>query len=224
MYSKIAALSVHLFTATGVLLAFWALILIINGNVQGSFVVLALAALIDSVDGTLARKVNVTANASDIDGALLDNIVDYLTWTFLPVVWAYYFLDIPFLIGAVVLISSLFGFSHKQAKTEDHFFKGFPSYWNFVVLYLYVLSADPVISSLVLLTLSVLVFAPVKFIYPSRTERLRNATLILFIPYALMLVTMLIYLNDTPLTVIVFSFYYPLYYVGVSILLSKSKS
>lgn len=223
MQSKIAALSVHLFTATGALLALWALVLIVDGNIQGSLIILALAAFIDSVDGTFARLADVTENTPNIDGALLDNIVDYLNWTFLPVIWAYYFLDIPFLVGATVLISSLFGFSHKEAKTEDNFFRGFPSYWNFVVLYLYVLSAGPIISSLILLTLSALVLTPVKFVYPSRTKQWKKITLILFIPYALMLGAMLIYLDDTPLMVTVLSLYYPLYYVGISIMLSDSK-
>lgn len=222
MRSKIAALSVHLFTASGALLAFWALVLIVDGNVQSSLIVLALAALIDSVDGTLARKIDVRTHTPHIDGALLDNLVDYLTWVFLPIAWAYYFLNIHFLIVAAVLISSLFGFSHKQAKTEDHFFRGFPSYWNFVVLYLYVLSAGPVISSLILLTFSALVLTPVKFVYPSRTKRWKKITLILFIPYALMLGAMLIYLDNTPSMVTVLSFYYPLYYIGISILLSRS--
>lgn len=223
MYHKITALSVHLFTATGALLAFWSLILIVNGEEQNSLIVLAIAALVDSVDGTLARRANIAAHTPDIDGALLDNIVDYLTWVFLPVAWAYYFLDVPFLIGSVVLISSLFGFSHKQSKTEDHFFRGFPSYWNLVVLYLYVLGSGPITSSLILLGFSVLVLMPVKFIYPSRTNRLQNVTLILFIPYALMLGAMLIYMDETPLMVTVLSFYYPVYYVGISILLTRSK-
>lgn len=222
MQSKIAALLVHLFTAAGALLALWSLILIAGGDAQSSIIVLALAAVVDSVDGTLARRANVTAHTPDIDGALLDNIVDYLTWVFLPVVWSYYFLDVPFLIGAVVLISSLFGFSHKQAKTGDHFFRGFPSYWNFVVLYLYVLGAGPFASSLVLATLSALVLMPVKFVYPSRTEQFQKTTLILFIPYALMLGTMLIYMDDTPLMVTVLSFYYPIYYAGISVFLSRS--
>ncbi|MFP8489201.1 CDP-alcohol phosphatidyltransferase family protein [Gracilimonas sp. Q87] len=222
MHSKIAALSVHLFTAIGILLAFWALILIVDGNVQSSLIVLALAVLVDSVDGTLARRANVSTNTPNIDGERLDNIVDYLTWVFLPAVWAYYFLGVPFSVGTVVLISSLFGFSHKQAKTENHFFRGFPSYWNFVVLYLYVLSADPLVSSIVLLILSALVLIPIRFVYPSRTEQWKKITLILSFPYALMLGTMLIYLKETPLTVTVLSFYYPIYYVGVSVFLSRS--
>lgn len=223
MKSKIAALSVHLLTASGSLFAFWALILIVDGDIQGSLIVLALATLIDSIDGTFARRANVTAHTPNIEGALLDNIVDYLTWVFLPIIWSYYFLNIPFLIGAIVLISSLIGFSHKEAKTEDHFFRGFPSYWNFVILYLYVLNASPVTSSITLLTLAVMVLVPVKFVYPTRTKRWKKITLALSVPYAFMVGSMLIYLKDTPLTITILSFFYPIYYVGISILLSRSK-
>jgi len=174
MTDKILALSVHLFTATGALLALWALILIVEGEAQLSLILLAIAALIDAVDGTFARRVDVSKHIPQIDGALLDNIVDYLTWVFLPVAWAYYFLDLHFLAGAAVLTCSLFGFSHKQAKTEMNFFRGFPSYWNLVVFYLYLLSATPLITTLVMLILAALVLVPINFVYPSLTEQWRR--------------------------------------------------
>ncbi len=222
MKKKATALAVHMFTALGVLLAFWALLLIIDGELQYSLYVMALAVLVDSLDGTLARRADVSTYASFIDGALLDNITDYLNWVFLPVFWAYTFLDVPFLAGSVVLIASLFGFSHKQAKTEDHFFRGFPSYWNFVILYLYILEADAVISTGVLLIFSVLVLLPVKFIYPSRTEQWRKTTLMLAVPYACIIIYMLFSLRETSIWLILASFYYPFYYVAVSVLASNS--
>jgi len=222
MKKKLAALLVHLFTAIGVFLAFWALLLIIQGEVQNSLFVMALAVIFDSLDGTMARHADVSTHAPFIDGALMDNISDYLNWVFIPVFWAYMFLDVPFLAGSVVLIVSLFGFSHKQAKTEDHFFRGFPSYWNFVILYLYVLGADMQVSVSVLLILAVLVLLPVKFVYPSRTPKLRSITLLLAVPFACILIFTLFNLRDTPLWLILLSFYYPVYYVVVSVLANKS--
>jgi phosphatidylcholine synthase len=224
MTDKFKALSVHLFTATGALLALWALMLIVEGDAQLSLILLAIAALIDSVDGTLARRVNVSKHIPQIDGALLDNIVDYLTWVFLPVVWAYYFLDLPFLAGAAVLICSLFGFSHKQAKTDANFFRGFPSYWNFVVFYLYVLSATPLITTMVMVLLAALVLAPINFVYPSLTEQWRRLTLLLSVPYSLMIIFMLIWLDETPLWFTVLSFYYPVYYIIISWLLTARQT
>jgi phosphatidylcholine synthase len=222
MYKKIAALSVHLFTAIGVLLAFWALLLIIQGELQNSLFVMALAVFVDSIDGTLARRADVSTYTHFIDGALMDNISDYLNWVFIPVFWAYLFLDVPFIAGSVVLISSLFGFSHKQAKTEDHFFRGFPSYWNVVILYLYVLGAEAWISVSVLLILAFLVLLPVKFVYPSRTLKWRKTTLLLAVPFACMIIFMLFHLRETPLWLTLISFYYPGYYVMVSVLANSS--
>jgi phosphatidylcholine synthase len=222
MKKKLAALFVHLFTATGVLLAFWALLLIIQGEVQNSLFVMALAVIVDSLDGTMARYVDVSTHTPFIDGALMDNISDYLNWVFIPVFWAYMFLDVPFLAGSVVLIVSLFGFSHIQAKTEDHLFRGFPSYWSFVILYLYLLDANVLVSVSVLLILALLVLLPVKFIYPSRTPKWRTATLLLAVPFACIIIFMLFSLGDTPLWLILLSFYFPVYYVVVSVLANSS--
>jgi len=221
MKHKITALAVHLFTAIGAILAFWAIILIMRGDAGGSLLVLALAAVVDSVDGTLARRAEVKTHAPHIDGALLDNIVDYLSWVFLPVIWALIFLDVPFWAGSIVLVASLFGFSNTQAKTGDNFFMGFPSYWNVVILYLYVLGAGSMISTLVMLALAVLVFSPIKFIYPSRTAKWQKATLLLSVPYGLLLLVMLIYLQQTPHWITLLSFYYPIYYVGISVMFTR---
>lgn len=222
MFRKLTALSVHLFTAIGALLAFWSLILMMQGHLRGSLLILALAALIDSLDGTLARRADVKTYIPYIDGALMDNIVDYLIWVFMPVIWAYMFIGVPFLVGSVVLIASLFGFSHSLAKTEDNFFRGFPSYWNFVVFYLYILNLDVWTSSIIMLTLAALVPAPIKFVYPSRNPKWRKTTLILFIPYGFMIAVMLYYLQDSPFSLIMASFYYPVYYALISIYLAKS--
>lgn len=224
MYKKLIALSVHLFTAIGVLLAFWALLLIVQGELQYSLFVLAFAVIVDSLDGTLAREADVSTHTPAIDGALMDNITDYLNWVFLPVFWAYTFLDLHFMVGSAVLITSLFGFSHKQAKTDDDFFRGFPSYWNFVIFYLYLLSAAPWVTDTIMLIFAVLVLVPVKLIYPSRTPEWRRTTILLSIPYAIMIFTMLYYLKETPFWLLLASFYYPVYYVVISFIANKQKN
>lgn len=224
MKNKLAALFVHLFTALGVFLAFWAILLIIEGELQSSLFVMTLAVVVDSLDGTLARRADVSTHAPQIDGALMDNISDYLNWVFIPVFWAYMFLDVPFLAGSVVLIASLFGFSHNEAKTEDHYFRGFPSYWNFVVFYLYLLETDVWLSVSILITLSVLVLVPVKFIYPSRTPQWRKTTLVLAVPLACIIIYMLFTLRETPYWLVLLSFYYPVYYVLISMIANDFRS
>jgi len=224
MQKKLIALSVHLFTAIGVLLAFWSLLLIVEGELQKSLFLLAFAVIIDSLDGTLAREANVSTHTPSIDGALMDNITDYINWVFIPVFWAYTFMNLHFLVGAAILITSLFRFSHKQAKTDDDFFRGFPSYWKFVIFYLYLLGIDGGIANSILLILAILVLVPVKLIYPSRTPEWRKTTILLSIPYAIVIFIMLFYLRETPFWLIMASFYYPVYYVVISFIANKQNS
>lgn len=216
MAKKGLAIAVHILTASGVILGFWSVILILQNDAPNALRVLALAAFIDAIDGTLARRVDVQKHTPYIDGALIDNMVDYLTWVFIPIFWAWSFLDIHFVVGAGVMLSSMFGFAHASAKTPDQFFRGFPSYWNIVILYLYLLDPGVVISSVVLLVLAVLVLSPVKFVYPSRTKVFQKTTLLLSLPYIVMLVVMLWYLDNTPLWLVLVSLYYPAYYVIIS--------
>jgi phosphatidylcholine synthase len=223
MKHKLYALSVHLLTASGVVFGFWSLLMILEGEAAYSLWLLALAAAIDSIDGTLARKANVTLHTPHIDGALLDNLVDYITWVFLPVIWGYVFLNIPFIVCSIVVLASLFGFSHTQSKTEDNFFRGFPSYWNLLILYLYVFDTEAWLSSLILVLFALLVLAPVKLIYPSRTTVLKKTTLVLSIPFSIMIIAMLALLGETPIWISSGSLYYPLYYTVLSFYLQKEK-
>lgn len=222
MMNKMLSTLVHLLTASGVVLAFWALFLIMQGDAANALRVLALAALVDAVDGSLARRVDVRRYTPHIDGDLLDNLVDYLTWVFLPLVWAWAFLDVPFLVCAAAMLSSMFGFAHTQAKTGDQFFRGFPSYWNLVVLYLFLLDAGAATSSVVLLVLAAMVLTPVRLVYPSRTPTLQKTTLLLSVPYIAMLGVMLFFFETTPMWIVYLSFYYPLYYTGISLYLVKN--
>lgn len=221
--NSMLAYLVHLFTALGAVLGFLAVIFILQGDAANALRVLALAVLVDAVDGTLARRVNVGRYAADIDGGLMDNLVDYLTWAFIPMLWAWTFLEIPFAVCAVVLLSSAFGFTHVRAKTPDHMFRGFPSYWNIVILYLYIIDTGTLISSLILLVLALLVVAPLTFVYPSRTPVLQRTTLLLSLPYIILIVVMLFYFDTTPLWLVLVSLYYPLYYVALSCYLSFNR-
>jgi len=224
MKQKLLAYAVHFLTASGVVLAFWSVILIVQGDAANAFRILALAAAVDAIDGSLARWADVRRHTPDIDGALIDNLVDYLTWVFLPLLWAWVFMDIPFLICAAAMFSSMFGFAHTHAKTGDHFFRGFPSYWNLVVLYLFLLDAGIAASSIVIMILAALVPAPIKLIYPSRTPVMQKTTLILSVPYIVMLGIMLYHFSETPSWLIFLSLYYPVFYTVISFYLVKNQA
>lgn len=217
---KTAAYGVHLFTALGAGLGLWALILTYNGFYQETVWVLAVAAIIDSVDGALARLTQTKEHAAAIDGALMDNIVDFLTWTVAPLLWIYAAMNIPVWALVICAVASIFGFSNTHAKTEDHFFLGFPSYWNIVVFYIFLLDLPIVFATAIMLTFAAVTFFPVKFIYPSRTQFLRPLTLIFGILFVLQLIALMYYFDESSPLLIYTSFIFPFYYFGLSFYLN----
>ena len=150
---------VHALTASGALIAYIALTNVIKGNLKVAFLWLAVATVIDSIDGVLARLARVKERAPMLNGARLDDIVDYLTFVFVPAVAIQHAGLLPdglttSLVVAAMLISSAFGFSRDDAKTADHFFTGFPSYWNIVAVYMVALRLPPAVNAAILLLLA----------------------------------------------------------------------
>ncbi|WP_022836792.1 CDP-alcohol phosphatidyltransferase family protein [Salisaeta longa] len=178
-WPTVRAYAVHLFTASGVLCALAALWYVMRTPPAPAwaFAMLGLAVLIDAADGPLARRWAVTIHAARIDGGLIDNIVDYLTFTFLPLVlvWRMGWLAGPDVVWVgLAMTASLFGFANHSAKqAADGFFLGFPSYWNILAYYAGLLHAAygatgrAVMLGVVLLA-TALTVAPVRFIYPNQ--------------------------------------------------------
>ncbi len=175
MRPRLAAAVVHVYTASGVLLAFAAVMEVCSASPDPRLVFLWLAAavLVDATDGPLARRAEVKRWLPSIDGRTIDDIVDYLTFTFVPLllVWRMGWLPEPGLAWiAPALIASLFGFANTAAKDEaGGFFLGFPSYWNVVAFYagfahrLY----GPWMNAVLLLLLAMLTVLPARFLYPN---------------------------------------------------------
>jgi len=179
-----AAWAVHLFTASGAVAGLFALDCIAERDFRGAFILMAAAVVIDSADGTLARWLRVRERIPIFDGATLDNIIDYLNYVAVPIflmIRANMFprTFIGYGAAAFAMLASAYGFSRLDAKTEDHYFLGFPSYWNLVALYLFCLGFTPAINLVITAILAAMVFVPIKYIYPSRTEPLRRVTLAL---------------------------------------------
>lgn len=213
----------HLFTALGAALGMWAVILTLNGYFQETLWVLAGAVLIDSVDGTLARRLNVKRYAPLIDGDLLENIVDFVTWTVAPLFWVYALMGVPEWVILACAAASALQFSNVTAKSDDHFFTGFPSYWNIVVIYLYLLELSPEWASACLLVFAVATLLPVRFVYPTRTPHFRRITLVLGSLYFLQLLALIILFDDAPALLVYSSFLFPFYYFGLSFYLNLGK-
>lgn len=168
------ALAVHGYTASGMVVAFWIATRIFAQDFRAAFLGMIVAVVIDATDGTLARAVDVRRHTPWLDGRKLDDVVDYVNYTLLPMllVWRAEWLPAPAELWiAAPLVSSLFAFVHVGAKEESRgFFRGFPSYWNVVVFYLAIARPAPHSwwVTAVVLGLSVLTISPVRFVYPNR--------------------------------------------------------
>ncbi len=168
---KIRSWSVHLFTASGAVLGFFALISIATGSLGNATLLMLATLFIDGVDGTLARAARVSEHVPQINGRRLDDIVDYLNFVIVPAVflWGAGSVIHPVWLAAPILASA-YGFSREDAKTEDDFFLGFPSYWNILAIYLWLFSVGPVGGTIWVVVLSVAVFIPMKYLYPSKVQ------------------------------------------------------
>src|SRR5262245_52755090 len=162
------AWAVHLLTASGAAVGLVALLETARGNPHAALLWMLVALVIDSVDGTLARRAQVERLVPRIDGRRLDDIVDYLNYVIVPVFFLAWRGQIdPLALAAAPVLASAYGFSQSEAKTEDGYFLGFPSYWNVVALYAFLLDVSPAATSAWLLALSIGVFVPIKYLYPS---------------------------------------------------------
>lgn len=177
------AWAVHLFTMTGVAWACLAVVALFDGEIARMWLWLGIALVVDGIDGTLARKADVKTYAPGFDGTVLDVMVDYLTWTFIPALFMY--LHVPFgppwmAVAMFVLVcaSSVFCYCNVSLKTPDYYFMGFPAAWNVVAVVAWVLGTGQVFNVTVTIVLSVLTVAPLAFVHPFRVARLMPVNVI----------------------------------------------
>ena len=223
LLKKTLAWSVHLFTATGAIWGFLTLLAVFEENWRAAITWIILAMFVDGFDGMLARWFHVKEYAKGVDGGLMDNIIDYLNYV---VVAALILIKAPNLmpsglelVGAVsILLTSAYQFSQVDAKTDEQsfFFKGFPSLWNFLVLYMMLLGLNPWLNFALLVLCNILVFVPVKYIYPSRNMRLRRLTLVLTYLYGAIGVWGLLQYPSVPQWIVWISLVYVVYYALLS--------
>jgi len=175
-----SAWMVHLFTASGAFIGLWSLVKINEHQFTTALWLMGITIVIDAVDGAFARLVRVKSVLPNMDGALLDNVVDYLNYVITPCFFLLVKSDMlpsswALLITLAITITSAYQFSQTDAKTPDHFFKGFPCYWNIVVFYMYIFNTSSQLNMVLLLTLCVLIFVPIKYVYPSRLDYLTES-------------------------------------------------
>ena len=191
------------------------------GNYRKAFLWLAAQVVVDATDGAFARSAKVSERLPWFNGAKLDDIIDYLCYVFIPALIVWRALLVPdalvIPVAAAMLLSSAYGFNREDAKTPDHFFTGFPSYWNIVVAYMLLGGWGETMNAVILLVLAALVFVPIRYVYPSRMPVLRMSTNVLASLWGLALVVMLWWYPDVSPALFWGSLAFPAYYLALSL-------
>jgi phosphatidylcholine synthase len=190
--TRAAAFSVHIFTALGAGIALIAQLEAVREHWAAMFAWLGIALVIDALDGPIARRLDVVRVQPNWSGEVLDLVVDFLTYVFVP---AYAItasgLLLPLaapLLGIGIMVSSALYFADRRMKSDDNHFRGFPALWNAAAFYLFLLHLSPAISSLIVAALIVLTFIPFHVVHPVRVVRLRGLTLTLVAIWAALVV------------------------------------
>jgi len=230
---KALAWGVHLYTALGLVMAAAIAVLLYQGGPDAfrwSFILMAIATFVDATDGTLARAIHIKEVLPKFDGRKLDDITDFLTYTALPLllIWRAQLLPTGTEWCLVFpLLASAYGFCQSDAKTDDGFFLGFPSLWNVVAFYLYILQVPGNFALGAILILALMTFVPSRYLYPSQPGLLNRVDNVLSIGWTFMLGWVLWGMPSletfrtaatTPQfrSVAVASLYYPAFYMGAS--------
>ncbi len=215
------AWAVHLYTASGAALGMLAIHYAARAEVRAAFAAMGVATIVDATDGPLARWLRVRDRAPALDGTMLDNVVDYLTYVVAPLFLMLRMAILParwpgLAVAIFAAMASAYGFCRVDAKTEDGYFRGFPSYWNLVALYLFCLKLPAGLNAAVVAALSAMVAMPLKFIYPNRTGPLRKLTLTLSVAWAAVTLGVVAELPACSSTLLYPSLAYVGYYLATS--------
>jgi phosphatidylcholine synthase len=229
---KILAWCVHLYTASGLVAAAGMAFFIVRGDAEAFRWVIALmifATFIDATDGTLARRWRVKEILPGFDGRKLDDIVDFQTYTSLPLLFIWRAGVLPEHLSwwlLLPLLASAYGFSQSDAKTEDHFFQGFPSYWNVVAIYLYWLQLPMWLALALIILLALLTFVPSLYLYTSYKGPFSRLTNWLLLGWMVLLVLIVaqVFADPQRLKLLVWlSLAFPVYYFSLSWLITLQR-
>lgn len=210
------AWAVHLYTASGGVLGMFALFSAAEGNTRQAFLLLVLCMLIDATDGILARRFKVRTVLPNFDGAMIDNVIDMLTFVWIPVFIMWQEALLPSTAWLIVpMLAGLYAYGQVNMKTVDNFFLGFPSYWNIIALYLFWLKPPAIIAILILVVPAILTFIPTRYLYPSRNYVFWQVTWALGAIWFFMLFVLLAQTVPNP-TLVSLSLFYPAYYMLMS--------
>jgi phosphatidylcholine synthase len=187
---RVAAFGVHVFTALGAGIALLALLEAVREHWAAMFAWLGVALVVDAADGPMARRLDVVRLQPNWSGDILDLVVDFVTYVFVP---AYAItasrLLMPVaapILGIGIAVSGALYFADRRMKSDDNHFRGFPGLWNIAAFYLFLLHWSPALSSLAIAILIVATFLPFHVLHPVRVVRLRWLTLALMALWAVL--------------------------------------
>ncbi|MDO5721738.1 MAG: phosphatidylcholine synthase [Actinomycetaceae bacterium] len=177
----IAVWAVHAFTMSGLLWLILAAEALMRGDIKLMWLWLGVSMVVDAIDGPLARKAKVTEVVPWFSGVMMDNVVDYMTWTLVPALFMMHYLPLgpgyflPLLAAVMAMVSSMFCYANTKMKSSDWYFVGFPAAWNVVAVTLWLFGTGVVVNWLVVVTFTILAVVPWKWVHPFRVEHLRWA-------------------------------------------------
>jgi phosphatidylcholine synthase len=222
------AFAVHLLTASGTALALFAMAAVIAGEFTVMFAVLGIALIVDGVDGALARRFKVAELQPRWSGEVLDLVVDFLTYVFVPAMALVMSGLLPQSLAlpaaVAIVISSAIYFADTRMKTGDGYFRGFPALWNAVVFYLFVIQPPPVVSLVAVSVFVVLTFMPIEVAHPLRARRWARLNVVLLIVWAALALAAVAYHLQPPPVVTIGLLAIGAYFLGAGLLLPRQRA
>jgi phosphatidylcholine synthase len=222
------AFAVHLLTASGTALAIFAMAAVIVGEFTVMFAVLGVALIVDGVDGALARRFNVAELQPRWSGEVLDLVVDFLNYVFVPTMALVMSGLLPQALAlpaaVAIVISSAIYFADKRMKTGDGYFRGFPALWNAVVFYLFVIQPPPVVSLVAVSVFVVLTFMPIEVAHPLRARHWARLNVVLLIVWAALAVAAIAYHLQPPPAVTIGLLAIGAYFLGAGMVLPRQRA
>jgi phosphatidylcholine synthase len=192
---KTRAYLVHLLTASGLIPIMLSVDAIWQGEARLALIWLGVAMMIDGLDGPLARRYQVAVHTPHIDGSVLDHVIDFTGYCFLPALMIHHFNLVPSGFGVIatsyLLMTALYTFANRQAKTDENDFRGFPALWNIVVFYMIIFESGQMLNLAAIAFFGAMTFAPTRFIHPVRVVALRRLTIPLLAIWTIMVFTYL---------------------------------
>lgn len=213
---KLLAWGVHLYTALGGVAGFFALCASVNENYIVAFSLLLLSSAIDATDGLIARLVDVKRTLPSFDGSMLDNVIDIFTYAWLPLFIIAQITSFSLIVMVLPVLASLYAYGQVNMKTEDNYFLGFPTYWNIIALYFYLLGIDGLLGIAILFIFTLLTFIPTKYLYPSKhSNKFYRLFFMLGGAIWVLLICYILVVPNSTLTHL--SLFYPLSYLCLSL-------